>query len=160
VRVVVVGDGEQLPTLRSRVRRAGMESWVRTPGALSHHDLRSLYHDADIFVAPAAAESFGIAALEARASGLVVLAREGTGVGDFVSHGHTGLLAPDDARMADHLALLCGDPVLLDRMRTASRAVRPPFDWSDVLWRNEEAYAVAAGARVSAAPVVTGSQSA
>ena len=48
---------------------------------------------ADVYLTTARLEAFGIAALEARAAGLPVLAPRGTGVDDFVDDGVEGLLA-------------------------------------------------------------------
>jgi len=52
---------------------------------------------ADIFVWPALNEAFGMAMLEAQASGLPVVAGSGAGVGEIVIPGVSGLLvAPGD----------------------------------------------------------------
>ncbi|KRE58982.1 glycosyltransferase family 4 protein [Phycicoccus sp. Soil748] len=143
IRAVVVGDGPQHRAFRREVAARGMQSWVHAPGNLSHEQIRALYADADVFVAPATLESFGIAALEARTAGLVVLAREHTGVGAFVDHGVDGLLSGSDAQMAEQLADLCADPVTRGRMAAHNRATVPALDWENVLHRNEHAYAAA-----------------
>ena len=142
-RAVVVGDGPQHAAFCREVAARGLQSWVEAPGDLSHERIRALYDDADVFVAPATLESFGIAALEARTAGLVVLARRGTGVGSFVTHGLDGLLSGSDAQMAEHLALLCTDDGTRLRMATHNRATVPPLDWADVLHHHDHAYAAA-----------------
>ncbi|TPG16937.1 glycosyltransferase family 4 protein [Pedococcus bigeumensis] len=144
VRVVLVGDGPQLGRLQARISDWGMQGWVEAPGALEHHQIRALYERADVFVAPATLESFGIAALEARASGLAVVARAGTGVADFVADGVEGLLARTDAEMVGQLALLCTDAAARARIQRHNATVRPAYDWSDVLWRTTYAYDAAA----------------
>ena len=70
---------------------------------LSVDQLRSIYRQADLFVAPAFLESFGIAALEARCAGLPVLAMRGTGITEFVADRREGLLADGDAGMTKAL---------------------------------------------------------
>ena len=150
LRAVLVGDGPQLAPLQRRIAGAGMMSWVETPGALTHHQLRRLYRDSDVFLAPAALESFGIAALEARSSGLAVVGRTGTGVADFITHGVEGLLADDDLEMAGQLARLCRDRELLDRIGSHNRSHRPVLDWADTLWRTGYAYSAAAELAVAA----------
>lgn len=144
VRAVLVGDGHQLGEVRRRIARWGMQDWVEAPGALEHHEIRALYERADVFAAPATLESFGIAALEARAAGLAVVARAGTGVADFVLDGVEGLLAGSDAEMAAQLGQLCTDPALRTRITRHNAAVPPAYDWSDVLWRTAYAYDAAA----------------
>jgi len=143
IRAVVVGDGPQHAAFCREVAARGMQSWVQAPGDLSHHQIRGLYDEADVFVAPATLESFGIAALEARTAGLVVLAREHTGVGTFVDHGVDGLLSRSDAEMAEQLAHLCTDADVRGRMSVHNRTTVPALDWANVLHRNEHAYAAA-----------------
>ncbi len=143
IRADIIGDGP----LREEIQR-GLDHWQMTPwvhltGELDHTQMRRLYRDADIYVAPANLESFGIAALEARTAGLAVVAKHGTGVGDFVADGVDGYLTSSDAEMAEAVARLCADREDLTRIMRHNRAVVPPFDWSDILWRNASAYELA-----------------
>lgn len=61
-----------------------------------------LNNAADVFVNPAIQEAFGQTASEAHASGLPVVAFEGTGIADIVDHKNTGYLA--QLEQADDLA--------------------------------------------------------
>lgn len=144
VRAVLVGDGPQRRAVLREVSHQALDSWVSVPGAMDHEQIRALYRTADIFVAPATSESFGIAALEARASGLAVVTRAGAGVTDFVTHEQDGLVAATDADLRGGLLRLCTDPHLLAGIRTHNVNHPPAFDWSDVLWRNAFAYELAA----------------
>jgi glycosyltransferase involved in cell wall biosynthesis len=140
----LVGDGPLLPAVRRAIRDRGLQSWVHTSGDLGHDALRELYAGADIFLAPARLESFGLAALEARAAGLCVLARDGTGISGFVSHGREGLLSSGDGEMVRQLAGVCRDDRLRLRITGHNQAVPPALDWSSVLGLHDEAYAEAA----------------
>lgn len=141
---VVVGDGPLAAAVRRQVRESSLASWVRAPGTLTRAEIAELYRTSSIFVAPAVRESFGIAALEARNAGLVVLARSGTGVADFIAPGTAGYLEGSDDRLAGRLAQLCDDGGLRRRMMAHNVRTGPALDWSDVLWRNEFAYELAA----------------
>ena len=55
---------------------------------------------ADLFLWPAVNEAFGMALLEAQASGLPVVAGAGGGVGEIVQSGTTGLLVPPGDALA------------------------------------------------------------
>ncbi len=148
LRAILVGDGPDLPALRRRVSRSDLSGWVELPGALDHAHIRDLYRDADLYLAPAGLESFGIAALEARAAGLAVVARRGSGVGEFVVDGVDGALVGNDAEMVAATARLVGSARELHDIRAHNHTVRPLCDWPEVLLRTELAYA-AAGARAN-----------
>ncbi len=139
----IIGDGPLREEIQRGLDHWQMTPWVRLTGELDHPQIRRLYQDADIYLAPANLESFGIAALEARTAGLAVVAKHGTGVGDFVTDGIDGYLTSSDAGMAEAVARLCGDRADLMRIIKHNREVVPPFDWSDILWRNASAYELA-----------------
>jgi glycosyltransferase involved in cell wall biosynthesis len=120
-----------------------MADWVELPGRLSRGEIRTVFEHGDLFVAPATLESFGIAALEARCSGLPVLARAGSGVGAFVVDGQDGLLAASDGDMVRALVRLAGDPAERERMAMYCRQVPADLGWRSVLRRTEAAYAAA-----------------
>ena len=140
IRCVLVGEGPQLTAVRRIVAGSRLASWVVVPGHLDHEALRALYRDADIFLAPSRFESFGIAALEARAAGLAVIGRSGTGLAEFVVDDVDGWLVGSDRQMAHRLARFCSDPVVRERLRTHNRSVPPVFDWADALGRADYAY--------------------
>ena len=80
-----------------------------------HHELRAngdqlrnLYARADIFVFPTRWDTFGIAAIEAMAAGLPIIASDLNALPEIVLHGDSGLLVPQDdaaalAHAIDHL---------------------------------------------------------
>lgn len=140
VHLTLVGDGPVRDAVRARVAAAGLQDVVELRGRLPREDLRAVYADADVFLAPARLEAFGIAALEARAAGLAVLAHAGTGVAEFVTDGLDGFLVADDAEMTEAVVLLAGDRALLGAMRERA-ATPPPFDWQHVLRAADAQYA-------------------
>jgi glycosyltransferase involved in cell wall biosynthesis len=143
LRAVIVGEGGQRAAMERYLRRHRMSDWVQLPGRLSRSCIRAVFEHADLFVAPATLESFGIAALEARCSGLPVLARAGSGVGTFVVDGQDGLLAASDGDMVRGLVRLAGDPAERERMSMHSRQIPADLGWRSVLRRTEAAYAAA-----------------
>lgn len=145
VRLTLMGDGPARDAVRARVASAGLGDVVDVRGRLPRAEVRELYRDADVFLAPARLEAFGIAALEARTAGLAVLAHAGTGVGEFVTDGLDGFLVADDAEMAEAVVLLARDRDLLHAMRTRATAVPPPFGWDHVLAAADAQYVRAAG---------------
>jgi glycosyltransferase involved in cell wall biosynthesis len=106
LRAEIIGDGPERPAMERFIRRHEMSGWVRLAGRVDREEIRSVYERADLFIAPATYESFGIAALEARASRVPVLARSGTGVSEFVVDGQDGFLVESDDAMAEAIAAL------------------------------------------------------
>ena len=117
-----------------------MSGWVELTGRVDRARLLATYRGADVYVAPARLESFGIAALEARAAGLPVVARADSGVREFVEDGVDGLLARDDDEMVAAVVRLVCEPVLRQRIAEHNRAVAPQQNWAHVLVRADEEY--------------------
>ncbi len=68
-------------------------------------ELIRLFQTSDIFAFPTRAEAFGIAAVEASATGLPIVATNVGGLPDIVSHGETGFVVPPDNESALTAAL-------------------------------------------------------
>ncbi|MGD2049803.1 MAG: glycosyltransferase family 4 protein [Chloroflexota bacterium] len=86
-------------------------------------ELIALSQSCDVFVLPTKAEAFGIAAVEASALGLPVIATTKGGLGDIVVDGETGfLIQPGDKQMlVSRLRLLLEDPTLRQKLGQAAR---------------------------------------
>jgi len=155
VRLDVLGDGPDRGRVAARVAYHGLGEAVRLRGRLPRAEVRAAYADADVFLAPAELEAFGIAALEARAAGLVVLARRGTGIEEFVTDGVDGFLVADDAAMAYAVVRLAREPGLLPTLRDHNRSFLPDHGWDRVLaaarGQYDRARALRAGAPMAGA---------
>ena len=88
----IVGDGAAGAEVEAALAPLGTR--VRYRGALDDIGVAAALAAADLFVWPAINEAFGMALLEAQASGLPVVAGGSGGVGGIVDDGETGLLAP------------------------------------------------------------------
>lgn len=133
LRLDVLGDGPRRAAMQRGIDRRGLRDVVTLRGRVAREEVRAAYEDAEVFVAPAVLEAFGIAALEARTAGLVVVAHRGTGIEEFVTDDVDGLLVDDDAAMARALVRLVREPATLERLRAHALAHRPRFDWTTTL---------------------------
>lgn len=133
IRLMIAGDGPHRSRLQDHVREHGLSDSVTFLGRLTRPDLRRLYLDSDVFVQPSVKESFGLAALEARSTGLPVVARSQTGLTEFVADGVEGLLADDDPGMVQAMARLALDTGLLDRITEHNCTSEPQQTWPRVL---------------------------
>ncbi|WP_129339698.1 glycosyltransferase family 4 protein [Cellulomonas endophytica] len=150
VHLTLVGDGPARARVEAVVRERGAEGLVELRGRLPREDLRAVYRRCSVYLAPAELEAFGIAALEARAAGLAVVARAGTGVAEFVADGTDGFLVDDDAGMTEAVIRLAADPVLRRRLVAHNRAVVPDFGWDRLLAEVDAAYGSARDRRAAA----------
>ncbi|MEV0387841.1 glycosyltransferase family 4 protein [Nonomuraea sp. NPDC050643] len=141
MRATIVGDGPARGQMERFLARHGMSGWVSLPGRHTREEIAKVLESADVFVAPAPRESFGIAALEARAAGLPVVARAQSGVADFVVNGTEGLLGRTLDDLARAVARLCEDTDLRETIATHNRSTPPAAgSWPVVLEGFERAY--------------------
>jgi glycosyltransferase involved in cell wall biosynthesis len=153
IRVEIIGEGSMRAQMERYLARHGMTPWVRLPGRLERDQIRAVYERADMYVAPATLESFGIAALEARSAGIPVVGFHRGGVGEFIGHGREGLLASNDRQMVDAMRRLCVDDALRERIAAHNHTSLPSVNWPTVLQAAEAAYADAATLVRSTAPL-------
>lgn len=96
--LVLIGDGEESRRLREQAVDLGIEDRISFVGELSDQDLLAAYAQADVLVLPSLdrSEAFGLVLLEAMRAGLAVVASDipGSGVGQVIEHGRSGLLVP------------------------------------------------------------------
>ncbi len=139
-RYAVAGIGSRRGALEALVSELGLADAVRLLGFVPDDDLPSLYNAADLFVLASRrydllVEGFGIAIVEASASGLPVIASRSGGIPEAVREGETGFLVdPDDpAAVAASAIRLLGDDALRRHMGAAGRAaVETHYNWDRV----------------------------
>jgi len=117
----IVGDGAARAEVESALAPLG--SRVSYRGALGEAAIAEALAAADLFVWPALNEAFGMALLEAQASGVAVVAGRSGGVAGIVVSGETGLLVPpgDTAAFAAAVRRLILDGEACAAMGTAAR---------------------------------------
>jgi N-acetyl-alpha-D-glucosaminyl L-malate synthase BshA len=119
--LLLVGSGPDLPHALELARERGIADDVMALG--EQEDVRQFLSIADLFLLPSATESFGLAALEAMACDVPVIASRVGGLPEVVDDGVTGFLhEPDDlAGMALSAIGILTDRELRARMGAAAR---------------------------------------
>jgi len=93
--LLLVGDGPELATAYRLAREFGIATLVHSLGA--QEEVVPLLSIADLFLLPSAQESFGLAALEAMACEVPVVASRVGGLPEVIEHGVSGFLHPLNA---------------------------------------------------------------
>lgn len=133
--LLVAGDGPLRAEAERLVNELGLER-VRFLGAVGEPSLTEIYHDADVFCAPATGnESFGIVLLEAMAAGTPVVASANPGYRLVVEDGRSGLLVrPGDVDgLAAALLRVLRQPALWQALSEGGQARARCFAWSRVV---------------------------
>jgi len=107
--LLLVGDGPERSEAETLVRQFGIVDRVKFLGKLV--DIVPLLSIADVMLMPSNAESFGLAALEAMACGVPVVATLAGGFPEFIEQGRHGYLLPpgDIEGMTEKALLLLAD---------------------------------------------------
>jgi L-malate glycosyltransferase len=121
-RLLLVGDGPDMAEAVNLARSHGLTDHVLFLG--DQEQVVPLLSASDLFLMPSVQESFGLAALEAMACGVPVIASRIGGLPELVEDGVNGFLcAPDDlAGMARSGIRMLADAPLHQRMARAARA--------------------------------------
>ena len=120
-RLLLVGDGPELGTVYRVSRELGVSDRIDAVGA--QEAIIPLLSAADVFLLPSSQESFGLAALEAMACEVPVVASRVGGLPEVIEHGVSGFLhTPDDIdAMAYSAVSVLTDATLHERVATAAR---------------------------------------
>ena len=134
----IVGDGPERALWERRARRAKLP--IAFLGRLAPTELKLVLDRSQIFVQPSVKESFGIAALEARANGLAVVARSGTGTHTFIADGTDGRICDTDSSMAVAVSEWNSDRQALREILEHNSHVPPSYSWNEIDYRVRAAY--------------------
>lgn len=128
LRLEIAGEGPEREKLEGEARQLGLMDRIRFLGW--QRDMGAVLSGWDIFAMPSLTEGFPMAALEAMAHGLPVVATNVGGLPELVEHGTTGYLIPpsDPQSLARSLRTLVVDSGHRQEMGAAgSRRAREQF---------------------------------
>ena len=134
--LVIAGDGPDVPALRRRAHDLPVTFLGHLPDrdAVAH-----LLASADIALAPGPIETFGLAALEALASGTPVVASATSAVAELATGGAGACADPTASGFADAIQRVLARPRELSRRAARERAQE--FPWSRTVERLLEVHA-------------------
>ena len=91
VKCIIVGEGPEKPKLKKLAEKLELRNIVFT-GAIPLESLIKIYSRAGFFILPSVSEAFGLAALEAMASGCPCIVSNNTGISKTIIEGYNGYI--------------------------------------------------------------------
>ncbi|MDQ6920218.1 MAG: glycosyltransferase [Candidatus Dormibacteraeota bacterium] len=157
VRLLVLGEDSgaggvsEKARLQALARELGVAGRVDFLGSVAQPRLAAYYAAAEAALMPSYNESFGLAGLEAQASGTAVVAGRGAGLASVLRDGVTGFLVDrqDPGLYAGFMRRLLEEPGLSERLGRNGRRLAERFSWrrtaDDLLGRFQGLTAAQAG---------------
>jgi N-acetyl-alpha-D-glucosaminyl L-malate synthase BshA len=139
--LVMVGDGPDRHDAEQEARDLGVDKDVRFLGKID--SVAPLLAAADLFLVPTNAESFGLSALEALASGTPVIGTNAGGLPEVVKNGETGILCgvgDVDGMSGAAIGLLTNERNWAAMSAAAAADARRRFGMDDIVKRYEDLY--------------------
>ncbi|MBA3815912.1 MAG: N-acetyl-alpha-D-glucosaminyl L-malate synthase BshA [Parachlamydiaceae bacterium] len=140
-KMLFLGSGEEIEAVRAFVNDNKLTSEVYFIGR--SRDIDPYIASGDLFLLPSSQESFGLAALEALAYGVPVIASRVGGLPEVIDEGKTGYLVDmgDTKKMAERALHLLKDNVLYDSFsREARRQAASKFSPAKIVLAYESFY--------------------
>ncbi len=133
---------DEIDRFHDRLTELGLGRDVRLLGSVGCAELERLYRAADLFAFPSTAEGFGLAALEALASGLPVVASDLDAFRTFLEHDRSAMLVPvgDSTALAGALCRLALDVLARERLRAGGFEVAQAYSWDAAAAAHERIY--------------------
>ncbi len=126
------GNGTLWEELQHQVKALRVSEHVFFRGQVPFSSVPNFLRTLDVFVMPSRSESLGVAALEAQACGVPVVASQVGGLPEVIAANTTGLLVPSDepAALAQAITALLDDPQRCAAMGQAGRCwVQEQYSW-------------------------------
>ncbi len=145
-RLLVVGDGPELPALRRLAERLGLGDAAEFTGRVRGDEVVAILNRAHVCVNASPKEGWGLTVVEANACGVPVVGSDRPGLRDSIHHGKSGFLVPygDTDAFASRTIELLTDVALWRRMSDASLAWARSLTWEKTADEMERAFAEAA----------------
>ncbi len=132
-KLLLIGNGPDKEKVELLVKKLGLEDKVFFLGKI--RELYQILSACDLFLLPSTQESFGLAALEAMASGLPVISSNAGGIPEVNVHGVTGYLSDigNVTEMAENAITIISDENKLNNFKGQAKKRTDKFRKSEIL---------------------------
>lgn len=155
-RLLIVGAGIERARWEARCAREMPGRALFLGHIKDKNVLADLYASSDVFVHPNPCEPFGIAPLEAMASGLPLVAPNTGGVASYANLGNAWTVDADVASFAEAIAEIAANPQLVIEKTTKAMASAQQYRWEAVASSFFDLYETLSGIASSTNKVLSG----
>jgi len=132
VRLVIYGKGSKRQELEQLCETLRVDSKVDFKGYIKNSDVPAALNQMDLFCLGSRSESFGVAAVEAMACQLPVIATDADGLKEVIENNVTGYIVSQDSprEMADAIERLYRNESLRKKLgENGRKRVEELYDW-------------------------------
>jgi len=142
-KLLIVGEGPEREPCELLAKEKGIAEKVVFFG--NSNEIDKILCFSDLFLLPSEKESFGLAALEAMASGVPVVSSNAGGLSEVNKHGFSGYLSDigNIEEMAQHSLSILQNPETLARFKQQAKEAAKEFDTHNIVPLYEEVYELA-----------------
>lgn len=139
-KLMMVGEGPEKEPAEQLCRELGIQDKVVFFG--NSEEIDKILYYSDLFLLPSVTESFGLAALEAMASGVPVISSNTGGIPEVNIHGETGFLSKvnDTADMTKNALFILKNTENLMQFKARAKAHAQKFDIHSIVPQYEKIY--------------------
>ncbi len=141
LKLMIVGDGPELPVLKQQAEQLGIGEQVVFTGMVEPSQVSNYLAAADLFVMTSKSEVKPLSQLESLAVGLPIIAVAAPGANDTIVHGENGYLVQDEREIICETVLnLLSDPERMHRFRKAARQSAERYSYPRIAAEYLEVY--------------------
>ncbi len=141
--LMIYGDGSEEAKLKSLAEELKLDGSVRWMGRIPNKKVPEALEGMDIFACFSRQESFGVAAVEAMATGLPVAATDCPGFCEVIEDGSSGFIGPveDHQKLSELLGRLVSNPALrADMGRKGRKIAEERYNWNENVTHMEKIF--------------------
>lgn len=142
MRLEIAGDGPELSRLKGLAKKLGVSDQVIFLGKLNQQAISRAMRNWQALLLPSQQESFGVAALEAQASGIPILASRIGGIPEVTSPDTTRFVEPMNPQaLATAMLKLASDPNFISSAyKHGPQFVADNYEWKSSVSKMEKIY--------------------
>ena len=139
--MLLVGDGQELPAIKDKIKEYGLEKRILTPGKTD--DIKKYFLQSSVLLLPSRWEGMPMISLEALEMGCPIIAYDIDAMGPIISDGSNGLIVRENQDANAHaqaMLKIAENQTLRDQMHQAAIQKARQFSVDKIMSEWEELF--------------------